>query len=79
MLRTVEEGKSLLRSGGKSLAKDCDDALLWTCDVLRGGDPTRSYEALVPWDVLISLVVIGFFGAFGMLIPFLLLRIFYGS
>mmetsp|Transcript_85595 Transcript_85595/g.134504 ORF Transcript_85595/g.134504 Transcript_85595/m.134504 type:complete len:327 (-) Transcript_85595:69-1049(-) len=76
-----EETKALLRHGAKSLSQDCDDALLWSCDVARckSQGVSRSYEAMVPWDVLLSLVLIGCCGAFGMLIPFLMLRSIYGS
>jgi len=81
MLRNAEESRSLLRPGPKSVSRDCDEALLWACDVSREKEHgvTRSYQALVPWDVLVSLVVMGAFGAFGMFIPFLILRFFYGS
>lgn len=81
MLRNAEEGRSLLRPSAKSIAGDCDDALVWTCDVARDKEHgvSRSYQAMVPWDVLVSLVLMGLFGAFGMLMPFLILRIFYGS
>lgn len=81
MLQNAEEGRSLLRPCAKSLLRDCDDALLWTCDVARDKERgiKRSYQAMVPWDVLVSLVFIGLFGACGMLLPFLILRIFYGS
>jgi hypothetical protein len=81
MFGNAEEGRSLLRAPAKGLAKDCDDALLWTCDVARDKEQgiKRSYPAMVPWDVLLSLIFMGLFGAFGMLMPFLILRIFYGS
>lgn len=73
MLRTSEEKRSLLRPGKRTLSQECDDALLWSCDVALE-KCSGIYPAQLPWDMLLGLAFLSISCVSAAIVPWLLLR-----